>query len=179
MSTHSFSGLFTSESVGSGHPDKVADLISDTLLDAHLAQDPHARVAIETLVKDDTVVVAGEVTSNATVDVSALVKETVRGIGYTDLGNPFHADRLQVINLIGQQSPDIAQGVGTGLEQGAGDQGLVFGFARTSASPYFSGARDHPHAGKIPSVGHGGLVASRCKIPSHGSLCPGNSSRGH
>jgi S-adenosylmethionine synthetase len=129
MSTHSFSGLFTSESVGSGHPDKVADLISDTLLDAHLAQDPHARVAIETLVKDDTVVVAGEVTSNATVDVSALVKETVRGIGYTDLGNPFHADRLQVINLIGQQSPDIAQGVGTGLEQGAGDQGLVFGFA--------------------------------------------------
>lgn len=129
MSTHSFSGLFTSESVGSGHPDKVADLISDTLLDAHLAQDPHARVAIETLVKDDTVVVAGEVTSHATVDVSSLVRETVRGIGYTDLANPFHADRLRVINLIGQQSPDIAQGVGTGLDQGAGDQGLVFGFA--------------------------------------------------
>jgi S-adenosylmethionine synthetase len=129
MSTHSFSGQFTSESVGSGHPDKVADLISDTLLDAHLAQDPFARVAIETLVKGDTVVVAGEVNSRATVDVTTLVKETVRGIGYTDLANLFHADRIRVINLIGQQSSDIAQGVGAGLDQGAGDQGLVFGFA--------------------------------------------------
>jgi S-adenosylmethionine synthetase len=131
MSTPAFSGLFTSESVGSGHPDKVADLISDTLLDAHLAQDPNARVAIETLVKDDTVVVAGEVTAAAQLDVTQLIRETVRGIGYTDLATPFHADRLKVINLIGQQSPDIAQGVGSGLDQGAGDQGLVFGFATT------------------------------------------------
>ncbi len=129
MSTHAFSGQFTSESVGSGHPDKVADLISDTLLDAYLAQDPNAHVAIETLVKDGTVVVAGEVTSTTTVDTDALVRRTIDAIGYNDPENPFNANNIKVINLIGQQSPDIAQGVGAGLDQGAGDQGLVFGFA--------------------------------------------------
>ncbi|AKC82330.1 S-adenosylmethionine synthetase [Verrucomicrobia bacterium IMCC26134] len=129
MSTHTFSGPFTSESVGSGHPDKVADLISDTLLDAHLAQDPSAHVAIETLAKDCTVVVAGEVTSRANVDTDALVRRTIAAIGYNDPANPFNAGNISVVNLIGQQSPDIAQGVGAGLDQGAGDQGLVFGFA--------------------------------------------------
>jgi S-adenosylmethionine synthetase len=121
--------LFTSESVSSGHPDKVADLISDSLLDAHLAQDPHARVAIETLCKDGTVVVAGEVTSNSQVDVDQIVRTTVRAIGYTDLAASFNSQELKIINLIGAQSRGIAQGVGRGLDQGAGDQGLVFGFA--------------------------------------------------
>jgi len=129
MSTPAFTGLFTSESVSSGHPDKVADLISDTVLDATLAQDPHARVAVETLVKDEKVVLAGEITAAAKIDAESLVREAVRSIGYTDPANPFHADRLQVINLLGNQSPDIARGVGAGLDQGAGDQGHVFGFA--------------------------------------------------
>lgn len=127
MSARDF--LFTSESVSSGHPDKVADLISDSLLDAHLARDPQARVAIETLCKGDTVVVAGEVTSDAEVDVDSIVRATVRTIGYTDPGASFNADGLRVINLIGAQCHGIAQGVGRGPDQGAGDQGLIFGFA--------------------------------------------------
>lgn len=120
---------FTSESTGAGHPDKVADLVSDTLLDAHLAQDPLARVAIETLCKDDTVVVAGEVTSDANIDVEQLVRSAVRRIGYIDSAAKFSADSLKVVDLIGAQAQGIAQGVGQGLDQGAGDQGLVFGFA--------------------------------------------------
>lgn len=131
MSTSAFTGLFTSESVGSGHPDKVADLLSDTLLDAYLAQDPAARVAVETLVKDGTVVLAGEVTSSARVEAEPLVRSVVRDLGYTDPACAFHADRLRLISLIGAQSPDIARGVGSGLDQGAGDQGHVFGFACT------------------------------------------------
>ena len=127
MSTRSY--VFTSESVSEGHPDKVADGISDALLDAWLAQDPHSRVAVETLVKDDNVIVAGEVTSAATVDVVTVVRRVVRDIGYTDPARRFNADGLKITNLIGEQAPDIARGVGRGLDQGAGDQGLVFGFA--------------------------------------------------
>lgn len=120
---------FTSESVSEGHPDKVADGISDGLLDAWLTIDPFARVAIETLVNDEHVVVAGEVTSSAAVDVAAVVRRVIREVGYTDAKRRFNADGVKITNLIGEQAPDIARGVGRGLDQGAGDQGLMFGFA--------------------------------------------------
>ncbi|HIV04304.1 MAG TPA: methionine adenosyltransferase, partial [Candidatus Spyradosoma merdigallinarum] len=105
--------IFSSESVGSGHPDKVADYISDRVLDACLAQDPRSRVACETLVKDGNVVLAGEITTEATLDFDALVRDAVREIGYTDASvDPvFNAETLKITNLIGRQSPDIAQGV--------------------------------------------------------------------
>lgn len=125
--------LFTSESVTMGHPDKVADHISDAILDAMLAQDPKSRVACETMVKDDMVIVAGEITSRAVVDIPSVVRETIKEIGYDDPELGFDYENCAVIVSIGQQSPDISQGVteGTGLhkEQGAGDQGLMFGFA--------------------------------------------------
>ena len=124
--------IFTSESVSEGHPDKVADRISDALLDALLARDPKARVAIETLCKDQLVVVAGEVATHAplsTTEIEQVVRDTIRRIGYTDPAASFSADRVQVINAIGQQSRAIAQGIGYGRDQGAGDQGLMFGFA--------------------------------------------------
>jgi S-adenosylmethionine synthetase len=125
--------LFTSESVTMGHPDKVADHISDAILDACLAQDSSSRVACETLVKDDMVVVSGEITTNARIDVPKLVRETIKDIGYDNPEMGFHYENCAVLVSIGQQSPDISQGVteGKGLhkEQGAGDQGLMFGFA--------------------------------------------------
>jgi S-adenosylmethionine synthetase len=118
--------LFTSESVTMGHPDKVADQISDAILDAMLAQDPKSRVACETLVSTGMVVVSGEITSKAVVDVTEVVRETIRKIGYDDPNTGFDADNCAVLVTIKQQSPDIAMGVDTG---GAGDQGLMFGFA--------------------------------------------------
>lgn len=121
--------LFTSESVSAGHPDKVADLVSDTLLDAYLKDDPQARVAIETLVKNDTVVVAGEVTANAAVDIDKVVRSVIKRIGYTDPVLAFNARDIRVIDLISSQSQGIAQGIQSGADQGAGDQGLMFGFA--------------------------------------------------
>jgi len=125
--------LFTSESVTMGHPDKVADHISDAILDSMLAQDPKSRVACETLVKADMVIVAGEITSTAVVDIPSVVRETIREIGYDDPDLGFHYDNCAVMVSIGKQSPDISQGVteGSGLhkEQGAGDQGLMFGYA--------------------------------------------------
>jgi S-adenosylmethionine synthetase len=125
--------LFTSESVTMGHPDKVADCVSDAVLDAMLDQDPHSRVACETLVKSDMVVVAGEVTSTAVVDIPSVVREAIKDIGYDDPAMGFHYDNCAVMVALGQQSPEISQGVteGTGLhkEQGAGDQGLMFGYA--------------------------------------------------
>ncbi len=125
--------LFTSESVSMGHPDKVADQISDAILDALLAQDPKSRVACETLVTTGQVVVAGEVTTTAFVDVQDIVRRTIKEIGYTEAGIGFDADSCGVLVALHSQSPDIAQGVneGEGLhkEQGAGDQGLMFGFA--------------------------------------------------
>ncbi len=123
--------LFTSESVSVGHPDKVADQISDAILDAMLAQDPASRVACETLVTTGQVVVAGEVTTRAFVDIQEVVRRTVRGIGYTEAGIGFDADSCGVLVALHQQSPDIAMGVDEkkGHEQGAGDQGLMFGFA--------------------------------------------------
>ncbi|TVK99022.1 methionine adenosyltransferase [Shewanella algae] len=123
--------LFTSESVSEGHPDKIADQISDAVLDAILAQDPKARVACETLVKTGMVLVAGEVTTSAWVDIEELTRKTVREIGYTHSDMGFDADSCAVLNAIGKQSPDINQGVDRAdpKEQGAGDQGLMFGYA--------------------------------------------------
>ena len=123
--------VFTSESVSEGHPDKMADQISDAILDAILKEDPYARVACETLVKTGVVVLAGEITTTANVDFEAIVRQTVNGIGYhhSDLG--FDGSTCAVINMIGKQSPEIAQGVDRQKpeDQGAGDQGLMFGYA--------------------------------------------------
>jgi S-adenosylmethionine synthetase len=125
--------LFTSESVSEGHPDKVADQISDAVLDAILAQDPRSRVAAETLVKDNLVVLAGEITTGAKVDYAAIARKTIRRIGYTDPAIGFDADTCTVLVQYGEQSQDISQGVtegkGLNLDQGAGDQGLMFGYA--------------------------------------------------
>ncbi len=125
--------LFTSESVSEGHPDKVADQISDAILDAILAQDKYARVAAETLVNTGLVVLAGEITTHANIDYMGIARETIRRIGYdsSDLG--FDAKGCAVLVAYDKQSPDIAQGVNEGegldLDQGAGDQGLMFGYA--------------------------------------------------
>ena len=125
--------LFTSESVTMGHPDKVADHISDAILDAMLAQDPKSRVACETLVTTGLVIVAGEITTKAVVDIPTVVRDTIKKIGYTDPAMGFDFENCNVMVTLDKQSPDISQGVteGTGLhkEQGAGDQGLMFGFA--------------------------------------------------
>jgi S-adenosylmethionine synthetase len=123
--------LFTSESVSEGHPDKVADQISDAILDAILVEDKTARVAVETLVKTGVAIVAGEVTTKAWVDIEALVRETVLGIGYNSSEMGFDGASCGVLNVIGKQSGDIAQGVDKKdpRKQGAGDQGLMFGFA--------------------------------------------------
>ena len=125
--------IFTSESVSEGHPDKVCDQISDAILDSYLAQDPNSRVACETLIKNNTVIVAGEITSNGAPNIEEVIRNTVNEIGYNhdDLG--FNGNNCEIQNLISKQSPDIAQGVNEGegedLDQGAGDQGLMFGYA--------------------------------------------------
>ena len=123
--------VFTSESVSEGHPDKIADQISDGILDAILAEDPGARVACETLVKTGVVIVAGEITTSAWVDFEEIVHSTVVNIGYTDSDMGFDGHSCAVLNAIGKQSPDIAQGVdrASAEEQGAGDQGMMFGYA--------------------------------------------------
>ena len=123
--------IFTSESVSEGHPDKIADQISDAVLDAILEQDPKARVACETFVKTGMVLVGGEITTSAWVDIEEITRKTVREIGYTHSDMGFDADSCAVLNAIGKQSPDINQGVDRAdpKEQGAGDQGLMFGYA--------------------------------------------------
>ena len=123
--------LFTSESVTEGHPDKVADQISDSVLDAILAQDPKSRVACETLVTTGLALVAGEITTEAQVNYPEVVRNTIRDIGYTDASIGFDAHTCAVMVTLDKQSPDIAMGVDTteGKEQGAGDQGLMFGYA--------------------------------------------------
>jgi S-adenosylmethionine synthetase len=118
--------LFTSESVTEGHPDKIADQISDAVLDAALAEDPTARVACETLVTTGLVVIAGEITTDARIDYSRVARETIREIGYTRAKYGFDCDTCSVLSALDRQSPDIAMGVDTG---GAGDQGLMFGYA--------------------------------------------------
>ena len=138
--------LFTSESVTEGHPDKIADQISDGVLDAVLEQDPYARVACETLVNTGLVVVSGEISTTAQIDVQEIARETIRKIGYTDAALGFSADSCAVINTVDKQSPDIAQGVDRALEArsgassdehlmaGAGDQGMMFGYATTETA---------------------------------------------
>src|SRR3954463_3182713 len=135
MRSHSMAGpkrhVFTSESVTEGHPDKVADQISDAVLDAILARDPAARVACETLVTTGMAVVAGEITTSTYVHIPDLVRETVESIGYTDASYGFDGRTCAVLTTIDRQSPDIAMGVNSGAkkEQGAGDQGMMFGYA--------------------------------------------------
>lgn len=125
--------LFTSESVGEGHPDKLCDAVSDTILDALLAQDPKSRVACETFCKTGFVVVGGEITTTAQIDYAKLARQAIRDIGYTSSDMGFDANTCGVLTAIDEQSPDIAQGVTEGMgqykEQGAGDQGLMFGYA--------------------------------------------------
>jgi S-adenosylmethionine synthetase len=128
--------IFSSESVGEGHPDKVCDTISDAILDACLAQDPRSRVACETYAKSNLVVVGGEITTKADISYNAIVRDTIRDIGYVNDDDVFHADKVFILNVVTTQSPDIAQGVDaraaegkTSAEQGAGDQGLMFGYA--------------------------------------------------
>jgi S-adenosylmethionine synthetase len=125
--------IFTSESVSEGHPDKVADQISDAVLDAILTQDPHARVACETLVTTGLVVIAGEITTHAMIDYNQIARQTVKRIGYDSSDIGFDYNTCSVLTTFGKQSADIAQGVNEGqgldLDQGAGDQGLMFGYA--------------------------------------------------
>ncbi len=130
--------IFSSESVGEGHPDKVADSISDSVLDACLAQDSKSRVACETLVKSNCVFLAGEITTNAKLNFEHIVREAIREIGYTNDDDVFHADTVFISNILTAQSSDIAQGVNASeaegkdtAEQGAGDQGIMFGYACT------------------------------------------------
>lgn len=158
--------LFTSESVSEGHPDKVADQISDAILDALLERDPNSRVAVETLVTTGLVILSGEVTTTAYIDVQEIARNVIRQIGYTDPLLRFDADSCGVLSTIHEQSPDIAQGVneGDGLHdgQGAGDQGMMFGYACRETQEYMPLAINSAHA----------LVAELASIRKNENLMP-------
>lgn len=139
--------LFTSESVSEGHPDKIADQISDAILDAMLTDDPDSRVAVETMVTTGLAVVSGEVTTDAYVDVQEIVREVIRDIGYTKASYRFDSESCGILASIHQQSPDIAQGVDSSEEkkQGAGDQGMMFGYASTETEAYMPMTLQYSH----------------------------------
>jgi len=134
--------LFTSESVSEGHPDKVADQISDSILDAMIAQDPESRVAVETMVTTGLAVISGEVSTDAYVDVQEIAREVIRNIGYTKNSYQFDADSCGILTTINQQSPDIAQGVD---KDGAGDQGMMFGYAIDETDTYMPMSLQYSH----------------------------------
>ena len=158
--------LFTSESVSEGHPDKVADQISDAVLDAMLTDDPNSRVAVETLVTTGLVILSGEVTTKAYVDVQEIARGVIRDIGYTDPLLRFDADSCGVLTTIHEQSQDIAQGVdsdkGLHVEQGAGDQGMMFGYASRETDSLMPMALSYSH----------GLVRELASIRKTESIMP-------
>lgn len=154
--------LFTSESVSEGHPDKMADQISDAVLDAILAEDPYARVACETMVKTGMVVLAGEVTTTAKIDYESLVRGVVNDIGYNHSDIGFDGSTCAVINALGQQSPDIAMGVDRAKpeDQGAGDQGLMFGYASNETDVLMPAALTYAHR----------MVRTQAEVRKNGTL---------
>ena len=156
--------LFTSESVSEGHPDKVCDAISDGVLDAIFKQDPNARVACETFVTTGLVVVGGEVTTTAYIDVHEVIRETIRKIGYTKAEYKFDADSCGILNAIHSQSPDIAMGVDKG---GAGDQGLMFGYACDQTPEYMPMPIVYAHKTKYKAHA---VFKTRCKIPGYNRI---------
>jgi S-adenosylmethionine synthetase len=154
--------LFTSESVSEGHPDKISDQISDAILDAILAEDPKARVACETMVKTGMVIVAGEITTSAWVDMEDIVRDVVLEIGYDESSKGFDGATCSVLNAIGKQSPDIAQGVDreSAEAQGAGDQGLMFGYASNETEVLMPAPITYAHR----------LVQRQAKVRKDGTL---------